>query len=247
MVSMRFKNKVVIVTGSSRGIGKATAIEFAKEGAKVVVNYNNSEKEAKAVVNEIKKIGSDALAIKCDVADEKQVKQMIDKAVKTFRRLDVLVNNAGIVFDVPFKERTVEHWRKTLDVDLIGVFICSKHAAQQMKNGGRIINISSTNGINTYSPDSIDYSAAKAGVINLTKSLAMELAPKILVNCIAPGWVETEMNANLPADYVKDETKKIYLKRFAKPEEIAKAVLFLASEDSSYLTGSVIMVDGGYQ
>ncbi len=241
----RLNGKIAIVTGSSRGIGKATAIEFAKEGAKVVVSYVNRKSDADLVVSEIKKIGSDVIAIKCDVSNEKEVKHMINQTVKTFGRLDILVNNAGIVFDVPFSKRTVEHWKKTLDVDLIGVFICSKYAAQQMKNGGRIINMSSTNGINTYHPDSMDYSAAKAGVINLTKSMAMELGPKVLVNCIAPGWVETEMNANLPADYVKDETRKIYLKRFAKPEEIAKVAVFLASKDSSFMTGSIVVVDGG--
>ncbi|MBI4154443.1 SDR family oxidoreductase [Candidatus Woesearchaeota archaeon] len=244
---MRFRDKVVIVTGSSRGIGKATAIEFAKEGAKVVVNYTKSGKKAGSVVKEINNLGSDGIAIKCDVSNEKEVKKMIEKTVKTFGRIDILINNAGIVFDVPFSKRTVDHWKKTLDVDLIGVFICSKYAAQHMKAGGQIINISSTNGINAYHPDSIDYSAAKAGVINLTKSMAMELAPKIRVNCVAPGWVETEMNAKLPNSYIRDEIKKIYLKRFAKPHEIAKVILFLASEDASYMTGAVVTVDGGYQ
>ena len=247
---MRFKNKVVIVTGSSRGIGKATALEFAKEGANVVVNFNNSKKEADSVVNSIKKIGADSIAIKCDVSDEKQVKQMIDKTLKTFGKLDILVNNAGIVFDVPFSKRTIDQWKRTLDVDLIAVYVCSKLAADVMlkqKEGGRIVNISSINGMNAVSPDSIDYCAAKAGVINLTKSLAMQLAPKILVNCVAPGWVDTEMNSKLPKDYVQSETKRISLKRFSNPAEIAKVVLFLASEDSSYVTGSTITVDGGYQ
>lgn len=246
---MRFKNKVVIVTGSSRGIGKATALEFAKEGAKIIVNYNNSKKEADSVVNSIKKLGSYAIAIKCDVSDEKQVKQMIDKTVKTFGKLDILVNNAGIVFDVPFSKRTLDQWKRTIDVDLTAVYVCSKLAADIMlkQKEGRIINISSINGMNSISPDSIDYCAAKAGVINLTKSLAMQFAPNILVNCVAPGWVDTEMNSKLPKDYVQSEIKKISLKRFSNPAEIAKVVLFLASEDSSYVTGSTITVDGGYQ
>jgi 3-oxoacyl-[acyl-carrier protein] reductase len=245
---MRLKNKVALITGSSRGIGKATALLFAKEGAKVVVNYIKAETEANAVVEEIKKIGSDALAIRCDVSNEQQVKKMFGEAIRKFGRIDILVNNAGIVFDVPFFKRTVEQWKKTLDVDLIGVFICSKYAAKQMQkqNSGKIINISSTNGINTYHPESIDYSAAKAGVINLTKSMAMGLGPKILVNCVAPGWVKTNMNANLSEDYVEKETQKIYLKRFSEPEEIAKAILFLASDDASYITGSTLVVDGGY-
>lgn len=242
---MRLKNKVALITGSSRGIGRATALEFAKEGAKVIVNYSKSEKEANEVVNEIKKI-SDAIAIKCDVSDEQQVKKMIEKTVQKFGRIDILVNNAGIVFDIPLMEKTVEQWRKVFDVNLIGMFLCSKYAAPHMPNGGKIVNVSSTNGINTPGPESTDYDASKAGVIILTRNLAKELSPRITVNCVAPGWVDTDMNKKLPKEFVKEETEKVYLKRFAKPEEIAKAILFLASDDSSYVTGSTLIVDGGY-
>lgn len=245
---MRFKNKIALITGSSRGIGKATALLFAKEGAKVAVNYFSSEKEAFAVVNEIKKIGSEAIAIKCDVSKEDEVKKMIQQTIDRFGRIDILVNNAGIAFDVPFFERTVEQWQKTLDVNLLGTFLCSKYASQQMlkTGGGKIINISSTNGINCFSPESMDYDASKAGIIILTRDLAKELAPKIQVNSIAPGWVDTEFNKDLPRDFVEEETEKIYLKRFAKPEEIARAILFLASDEASYITGSILKVDGGY-
>jgi len=248
-INMKLKNKVAIVTGSSRGIGKVTALLFAKEGAKVVINYLLSEeKETLLVVDEIKKMGSEAIAVKCDVSEESQVKKMIKQTLDEFGKIDILVNNAGVVFDVPFFERTVEQWKRTLDVNLLGTFLCSKYASEQMlkNNGGKIINVSSTNGINSFSPEAMDYDASKAGIIILTRDLAKELAPKIQVNSIAPGWVDTEMNKDLPQNFVKEEMEKIYLKRFAKPEEIAKSILFLASDDASYITGSILKVDGGY-
>ena len=229
---MRFKDKVVIITGSSRGIGKATALEFAKEGAKVVVNYYKSESEAKEVVNKIKNLGSEAIAIKCDVSKEEQVKQMIKETVKVFGKVDILVNNTGIVFDVPFVERTVEQWKRTLEVNLIGVFLCSKYVAPYMKNGGKIVNVSSTNGIDSFNPASMDYDASKAGIIILTRNLAKELAPSIQINSVAPGWVDTDINKDLPKEFVDEETQK--------------TILFLASDEASYITGSTLKVDGGY-
>lgn len=247
---MRFEGKVVLVTGASRGIGRAIAIGFGKEGAKVIVNYTNSEKRAEEVVAEIKKAGSDAIAVKSDVSNEDQVKKMINLAVKRFRRLDILVNNAGIVFDVPLSDRTVEQWKKTLDVDLIGVFLCSKHAIPQMRKqkSGAIINIASTNGLDQGGSYSIDYSAAKAGVINMTRSLAHSLgAYNIRVNCVAPGWVDTDMNSKLTKGYVEKEKKQISLGRFGRPEEQANVVLFLASDEASYMTGCTVVVDGGYR
>jgi 3-oxoacyl-[acyl-carrier protein] reductase len=214
---MRFKDKVVLVTGASRGIGKATAILFAKEGAKVIVNYNTSKTDAEKVLRDVKKI-SDGITVKCDVSKEDEVKKMFQEVMKKFGKVDILVNNAGIVFDVPFKDRTVEHWKKTLDIDLIGVFICSKEASKNMKNGGRIINIASTSGMNTWGPDSMDYASAKAGVIMLTNTLAQELAnKKIYVNAVSPGWIDTEMNKDLPKDYIEQEKNKTFMKRFARP------------------------------
>jgi len=243
---MKLKNKVALITGSSRGIGRATALLFAKEGANIVVNYSKSEKESNKVIDEIKKLGSEAIGIKCDVSNEKQVKKMVEQTIKKFGKIDILVNNAGVVFDVPFKERTVDQWKRTLDVNLIGVFLCCKYIAPHMPKGGRIVNISSTNGINSFSPDAMDYDTSKAGVIILTRDLAKELAPNILVNSVAPGWVDTAINKDLSKDFVEKETKKIYLKRFAQPEEIAKTILFLASDDASYITGVTLIVDGGY-
>ncbi len=245
---MRFKDKVVLITGASRGIGRSTALLFAKEGAKVIVNYQKAEKEANEVVREISKIGSEAIVLKCDVSKEEEVKKMIFEGIKKFGRIDVLVNNAGIVFDVPLFEKTLDQWTKTLGVNLIGVFLCSKYVAAHMKKqkSGVIINISSTNGIDTLNTESADYDASKTGVISLTKNLASELAPNIRVNCIAPGWVGTDINKGLPKDYVAEETEHILMKRFGKPEEIAKAVLFLASEDASFITRTTLVVDGGY-
>lgn len=245
---MKFKNKVVLVTGASSGIGKATAILFAKEGAKVVVNYFSSEARAKKVVDEIKGIGSEAIAIKCDVSQENEVEIMVNKIIEVFGKIDILVNNAGIVYDTPIFKRKSEQWKRTMDVNLFGTFICSKYISAQMlkNNSGKIINISSTSAIYSFYPEIIDYDASKAGVIALTKDFAKALAPHIQVNAIAPGWVDTEINKDLSKSFIKKETKQIYLKRFAKPEEIAKVILFLASNDSSFITGSVIIVDGGH-
>ena len=245
-IRMKFKDKIILVTGASRGIGRATALLFAQEGAKVVVNYSKSRDEAEAVVGAIKKVGTDAFSFQCDVSDEKQVQAMIAEAVERYGGIDVLVNNAGIVFDAPFAARTVEQWRRTLEVNLIGTFLCSKYAAPHLSaRKGSIVNVSSTSGWYDFNPTSIDYDSAKAGIIALTKNLAKEFAPSIRVNAVAPGWVDTDMNKDLPADYIKSELERFYLKRFAKPEEIASAILFLASEDASYITGTALVVDGG--
>jgi len=150
---MKFKDNVVLITGASRGIGKATALLFAKEGAKVVVNYSQSKSEADTVVSEIKNLDQEAISLACDISDEQQVKAMIKEVVERFGGIDILVNNAGIVFDVPFSERTVEQWKRTLEVNLIGVFLCAKYAAPHIsKKGGSIVNVSSTNAINSFNP-----------------------------------------------------------------------------------------------
>jgi len=244
---MDFKNKTVVITGASRGIGRATAIAFAREGANVVVNYLKEKESADKVVAEIKKIGADAVAIQADVSKEEDVRGMIEQAVRRFGGVDVLVNNAGIVFDVPILEKTVEQWERTLRVNLIGTFLCTKYAAPHMKQGSSILNISSTNGINSLNPESADYDTSKAGVISLTKNFSQTLAPRIRVNSIAPGWVKTDINKDLPREFIKSETEKTALKRWAEPEEIASAVLFLCSEEAGFITGSTLVIDGGYQ
>lgn len=246
---MKLQGKVALVTGASRGIGRAIAVLFAKEGADVAVNYNTSEKDTEALVKELEETGRKAVAIKCDVSQESEVKEMVEKTIKEFGEIDILVNNAGIVYDVPIFQKTVDQWKKTIETNLIGMFLCVKYVAPYMskRKYGRIVNISSTNGINTFDPTSVDYDASKAGVIMLTKALAQEMAPNVAVNSVAPGWVDTDMNKDLPKDFIESEKKKITLKRFAKPEEIAKVVLFLSSDDASFINGSIVVADGGYR
>ena len=242
-------NKLVLVTGSSRGIGKAIVTDFAKKGYNVVINYIKEYNEAKRLKEKLEnKYSIKALTIKADVSNEDEVQEMVANIKKEFKRIDVLVNNAGIAIDKEFEDRTAEDWKKTLSVNLIAPFIVSKYVGNEMlKNkSGRIINISSTNGINTFFPTSIDYDASKAGLINLTHNLAIQFAPYINVNCVAPGWVNTDMNKELPKDLIEEETNKIYKKRFAEPSEIAKIVTFLASDDADFINDEIIKVDGGY-
>lgn len=242
--------KVVLVTGGSRGIGKATVIEFASGGGyNVVINYVKNNDAAQLLKDDIeKKYNVKALIVKADVKDENEVKNMVDQIISEFGHIDVLVNNAGIAKDKEFEDRTVEDWDKTLKTNLIAPFIVSKYVGKVMLNqkSGKIINVSSTNGINAFFPTSIDYDASKAGLINLTHNLAIQFAPYINVNCVAPGWVNTEMNKELPKDLIDEETKKIYKKRFAEPSEIGKVIRFLASDDADFINDEVIKIDGGY-
>ena len=242
-------NQVVLVTGSSKGIGKATIIEFAKRGYNVIINYNNSEQEAIELKQYIDStFNVKTLLIKADVTNENEVKEMVKSIINEFKHIDVLVNNAGIAIDKEFEDRTIEDWNITLKTNLIAPFIVSKYIGEEMmkQKKGTIINVSSTNGINTFFPTSIDYDASKAGLINLTHNLAIQFAPYINVNCVAPGWVNTEMNKELPKELIEEETEKIYKKRFAEPSEIGKVICFLASEDASFINDEVIKVDGGY-
>lgn len=243
------RRKVVLVTGGSRGIGKAIVTDFASKGYDVVINYKKAYEEAKKLKEELEKLYSiKALTIKADVSNEDEVQNMIKLIIKEFDRIDVLVNNAGIAIDKEFEERTVEDWQLTLNINLIAPFIVSKYVGSEMlKNkSGKIINISSTNGIDAFFPTSIDYDASKAGLINLTHNLAIQFAPYINVNCVAPGWVNTDMNKDLPKELIEEETNRIYKKRFAEPSEIAKVVTFLASEDADFINDEIIKVDGGY-
>ena len=235
-------NKVVLVTGSSKGIGKATILKYAKEGYDVIINYNSDLDGALETEKLAKELGVNTLVVKCDISKEDEVKEMINKIKETFEKIDVLVNNAGIAIDTTFDDKTVENFRKTLDTNLIGTFLVSKYASKIMDNGA-IINISSTNGIDTTYPESLDYDASKAGVISLTHNLATEFAPNIRVNAICPGWVNTEMNKELDTTFVKEETSKIKLGRFADPEEIAEAIYNISI--CSYINDAIIRVDGG--
>ena len=243
------ESKVVLVTGSSRGIGKAIVMDFARKGYNVVINYIKEDNQAKELKEKLEKeYHIKVLTIRADVSNENEVQKMIDTIINKFGRIDVLVNNAGIAIDKEFEDRTVEDWKRTLSVNLIAPFIVSKYVGNEMlKNKyGRIINISSNNGINAFFPTSIDYDASKAGLINLTHNLAIQFAPYINVNCVAPGWVNTDMNKELPKDLIEEETNKIYKKRFAEPSEIAKVVTFLASDDADFINDEIIKVDGGY-
>lgn len=233
---------VALVTGSSKGIGKEIAKKYAKEGYDVVINYNSSESEAIKLEEEIKEYGVKTLVIKCDVSNEEDVINMVNTVKEEFGNIDILVNNAGIAIDTTFEEKTVDNFRRILDVNLIGTFLVSKYASKIMNNGV-IINISSTNGIDTTYPESLDYDASKAGVISLTHNLATEFAPNIRVNAICPGWVNTEMNKELDEEFIKEETSKIKLGRFADPKEIADAVYNISI--STYINDSIIRVDGG--
>ena len=241
--------KVVLVTGGSRGIGEAIVIEFAKKGYNVIINYVNSDDRAFTLKKKIESdYGIKALCIKADVSIEEEVKNMVLEAINEFGHIDCLVNNAGIAIDTTFEDKTVENFRRTLDVNLIGTFIVSKYVGKYMldRKSGNIINISSTNGIDTVYPESLDYDASKAGVISLTKNLAIHLAPYIRVNSIAPGWVSTEMNQELDKDFINEESKKILVGRFADASEIAKVAVFLASDDASYVNNTIVRVDGGW-
>lgn len=245
---MNFKDKVALVTGSSRGLGKATVIELASKGCNVVINcINNLDIANELKDNIVDKYKVKALVLKADISVESEVKEMIETIIQTFGKLDILVNNAGIAIDNDFCDKTVDEFRRVLDVNLIGTYLVSKYASNYMLDNkyGKIVNVSSTNGIDTTYPSSIDYDASKAGVISLTRNLAAQFAPYINVNVVAPGWINTEMNKDLPEHFIKEETSKIYMKRFAKPEEIAKVIAFLASDDASYINNAVIRVDGG--
>ena len=241
-------NVVALVTGASRGIGASIAKEFAKAGVHVVINYHRHVMMAEKVAEEIRaKYDVDVMCIKADVSQEEEVEDMIHQVVNYFGKIDILVNNAGICEDSLLMEKSVNQFRKVLDVNLIGTYLCSKYAASVMldRGHGKIINISSTNAIDTYYPESCDYDASKAGVISLTHNLARELAPNITVNCVCPGWVKTDMSDGLSIEQIREEESKILLGRFASPEEISKVVLFLASSKASYINDSIIRVDGG--
>lgn len=247
----RLKGKVAIVTGSNRGIGRGIAIAFANDGCKVVVNSHKDSKDAHDTVAEIKNLGSDAIFVIADVSNERDVKNLIEKAVKKFGNLDIMVNNAGILVSGTVTTLTEKDWNRQMDVNLKGAFLCTKYAVQQMikqGKGGRIINISSIAGLVGF-PGISAYCASKGGVSELTREVALDCAKYgITVNAINPGVIVTDMTK----DMLKDEpTKKGLMEntpvgRFGKPEDIGNAALFLALDESGFITGHNLVVDGGW-
>lgn len=242
------KDKVAVITGSARGLGKAIALMLAEHGAKVVVNYtsDSSKDQAEDVVLKIKEMGREAVAIQADVSNHIEAKNLIDGAIKAFGTIDILVNNAGITKDMILLRMTEEEFDKVIAVNLKGVFNCTKHATRVMlKKGGSIINMTSVIGL-AGNIGQANYAASKAGIIGFTKSIAKEFASRnVRVNAIAPGFIETDMTANLPETIRENALKNIPLSRLGQAEEVAKVALFLASDLSSYVTGEVIRVDGG--
>ena len=244
---MLLGGKVALVTGSSRGIGRAVAISLAKAGADVVVNYAGRLDAAQETAGLIEEVGGRALLVKADVADAGQVKAMVDKTQKEFGHLDILVNNAGITKDNLIMRMKDEDWDAVLNTNLKGVFNCCRAVARLMlkARAGRIVNISSVVGL-CGNPGQVNYSAAKAGINGLTRTLAGELGSRnITVNVIAPGFINTEMTAELPPEAKERLSKRIPLGRLGIPEEIAGVVTFLCSPAAEYITGQVITVDGG--
>lgn len=242
-------NKVVLVTGGSRGMGAAISERFAKEGYDVLINYKENDYCATKLKSELEeKYNSKVLLFKADLANEDEINNMVDEIYKIYDNISVLVNNAGIVFDKEWSDRTSNDWIETLKVNVVGPFLLSKLIGKRMFDNkcGSIINISSTNGINTFYPTSVDYDASKAGIINLTYNTALEYSPYVRVNCVAPGWVNTEMNKELDKDFILDETNKILVKRFGEVNEIANVVYFLASDEATFINSEVIKVDGGF-
>ncbi|RIW36377.1 3-oxoacyl-[acyl-carrier-protein] reductase [Bacillus salacetis] len=244
---MNLEGKTALVTGASRGIGREIALELARQGANVAVNYAGSEAKANEVTDEIKAMGRDAFAIQCNVADSESVQTMIKETISHFGSLDILVNNAGITRDNLLMRMKEDEWDEVINTNLKGVFLCTKAVSRQMmkQRSGRIINISSIVGVSG-NPGQANYVAAKSGVIGLTKTSARELAARsITVNAVAPGFISTDMTDELSEDVKTEMLKGIPLSRFGEAKDIAKVVSFLASEDSTYMTGQTLHVDGG--
>jgi 3-oxoacyl-[acyl-carrier protein] reductase len=245
VASPRLQNQVAVVTGASRGIGRATALALAAEAAKVVVNYASSSAAAEAVVEEITAMGGEAIALQANVAQPDHVDALFNATMEKWGRIDVLVNNAGIARDTLLLRMKLEDWQAVIDLNLTGVFLCTKAASKIMlkQRSGRIVNITSVVG-EMGNAGQANYSAAKAGVIGFTKTMAKELASRgITVNAVAPGFIATDMTADIKADEI---LKLIPLGRYGQPEEVAGLIQFLAADPAAaYITGQIINVDGG--
>ncbi|WP_221372650.1 3-oxoacyl-[acyl-carrier-protein] reductase [Clostridium perfringens] len=241
------KDKVAIVTGGTRGIGRAIALKLADQGANIVINYRNSDKEAEELKSILEGKGVKVLTVKCDISNFEDSKNLMDKCKEVFGKIDILVNNAGITKDTLIMRMKEEDFDNVIDVNLKGTFNCAKHASAIMlkQRFGKIINMTSVVGI-AGNAGQVNYAASKAGVIGLTKSLAKELGSRgVTVNAVAPGFINTDMTASLSEKVKEEASKNIPLKRLGDPEDVANLVGFLASDAANYITGQVINVDGG--
>lgn len=244
---MSYNGKTVLITGASRGIGKSIALAFAKAGAHVVINYASKPELAEAVADEARALGVEAFVIGCDVSDEEAVEAMIETIEKTFKPIDFLVNNAGVTRDGLLIRMKDSDWDQVMDINLKGTYLCTKHVGKRMlkRKSGNIVNVTSVVGL-TGNAGQSNYSASKAGVIGFTKSIAKEFASRgIRVNAVAPGFIETDMTGKLSEEVIESYSKAIPLGRMGSPDDVAAAVLFLSSEQASYMTGQIITVDGG--
>lgn len=242
------KRKTVLVTGSSIGLGSFIIKKFASNNYNVIINYNTNKDEAMKLKDEIlSEYNIEVLIIKCDISNENDIENMKDTIINKFGKLDVLINNASISNDSLVSDKTKENFMRILEVNLVGTFLVSRTFGDLMYQNkkGIIINIGSTNGIDTYYEYSLDYDSSKAGVINLTHNLANYYSPYVNVNCVCPGWINTPMNKDMDTEFRKNEENKILLNRFAEPSEIASLVYFLSTEDASYINDSIIRIDGG--
>ncbi len=242
-------NKVVLITGAARGIGKAVAVELARNGYDIVINYLTSHEEALQLRQDLEDtFHVRCLAIRADVSDETEVREMVSVIEEELGGVDILVNNAAVDLSNLFHQKTVEEFRRTLDVNVVGAYLCSRYVYPHMKEQGygRIINISSTNGMNTYYPMSIDYDASKAALNSLTHDLALQYAPFVHVNAIAPGFIGTENELDgYDEEFLKEETEKILVRRYGHPEEVAYLVRFLIGPEADYINNTFIRIDGG--
>ena len=243
----RFEGKSAIVTGASRGIGREIALQLAKEGARVAVNYSGSKDKADEVVQMITESGGEAFAIQADVSNPDSVKNMVDQTLERFGSIDILVNNAGITKDNLLMRMKEDEWDDVININLKGVFLCTKGVTRQMmrQRAGKIVNVASIVGVSG-NPGQANYVAAKAGVIGFTKTAAKELAPRnINVNAVAPGFITTDMTDALNDEVKSQMLSNIPLGKLGSPENVARTVLFLLSDDAAYITGQTIHVDGG--